>query len=94
MTNRNDRPRPAASVEGNVGAATEAWPSAPSATQPSGDAATQGNEMIRWRIRKFFRSLDNYRRGFKFGYVRRCRVCDHTAYYPRHPDHSREVKSA
>jgi hypothetical protein len=47
--------------------------------------------MIRWRIRKFFRSLDNYRRGFKFGYVRRCRVCDHTAYYPRHPNHSREV---
>jgi hypothetical protein len=50
--------------------------------------------MIRWRIRKFFRSLDNYRRGFKFGYVRRCRVCDHTAYYPRHPDHSGEVKEA
>lgn len=37
-----------------------------------------------WRVRKFFRSLDNYRRGFAFGYVRRCRVCDHTAYYPDH----------
>jgi hypothetical protein len=33
--------------------------------------------MIRWRIRKFFRSLDNYRRGFKFGYVRRCLALDH-----------------
>lgn len=37
-----------------------------------------------WRIRKFLRSLDNYRRGFAFGYVRRCRECGHTAYSSGH----------
>lgn len=40
-----------------------------------------------WRVRKFLRSLDNYRRGFAFGYVRRCRICGHTAYRPEHPAH-------
>jgi len=39
-----------------------------------------------YRTRKFLRSLDNWRRGFAFGYVRRCRACGHTAYYPDHCD--------
>jgi hypothetical protein len=40
-----------------------------------------------WRTRKFLRSADNWRRGFAFGYVSRCRVCGHTAYLPEHPGH-------
>lgn len=39
-----------------------------------------------WPLRKFLRSLDNWRRGFAFGYVRRCRACGHTAYYSDHCD--------
>ena len=36
------------------------------------------------RLKWLWRSFDNWRRGFKFGPVRRCRVCDHTAYLPDH----------
>ena len=41
-----------------------------------------------WRTRKFLRSVNNWRRGFAFGYVSRCRVCCHTAYRPEHALHA------
>ena len=35
---------------------------------------------VKWR----FISIRNYRRGYAYGPVARCRVCGHTAYSPDH----------
>lgn len=34
-----------------------------------------------WPVQKRLRAFDNYRRGFAYSYIRRCRACGHTAYY-------------
>ena len=39
------------------------------------------------RIRPLLWSIENRLRGFRFAPVKRCRVCGHTAYRPRHPEH-------